>query len=82
MERAFKKKGPPRSGNFDEAKEYGPYVLWKITLFWEMGMSQKEAKRRPCAKSDCRAVTRQQRVGKIPGGLDGHKYVLKASRLK
>lgn len=43
MERAFKKKSPLRSGNIDKAEEYGPYVLRKMSLFWEMGMSQKIA---------------------------------------
>lgn len=38
-----KKKGPLKSGSINKAEEYGPYVLWKITLFWEMGMSQKTA---------------------------------------
>ena len=43
MESAFLKKGPLRSGKINKDEEYGPYVLWKITLFWEMRMSQKTA---------------------------------------
>lgn len=80
MESAFKK-GPLRSGSINKAKEYGPYVLWKITLFWEMGMSQETAGCILCrgALPSCCSIVDESGETRGPRY---YKYVLKASSLK
>lgn len=72
------KKSPLRSGNIDEAEKYGPHVLWKITLFCEMWMSQKTAKDEILVQSSTAMLLSDREGGEEPGHLKCHQYVLKS----
>lgn len=66
------KNSPLRSGNTGQAEDYGPYVLWIITPFWGMGMSQ-EAENADVSVQSVAAMRLTEKMGN-PGDLNGHIF--------